>query len=245
MSKNAIAYIRVSTPSQAKSGIGLAGQQVKIRKYAELAGYDIRKCFRDVQTAMGENSVNNRKGLRDAILTAVNMKAPIIVSELDRLSRNTSALEKIVRKKGITIISADDGSLLDAVIIQSRGAKAQFQGEQISERTKAALQRKKEQGVILGNPTNLPEAQRLGAASNKRKAADRAEELCDVVKSIRGKGAKTSGEIADALNQRGRLAPRGQPWNSDNIRRLLRRIDKVQEERSKEFYESDPSHGSF
>src|SRR5690606_2758540 len=86
---------------------------------------------------------------------------PIIVSSFDRISRETKTLNDIVQENGLTIISAGDGKMRNPVIIASEAARAQREGELISQRTKEALARKKAEGVLLGNRTNLPEARRL------------------------------------------------------------------------------------
>lgn len=242
--KKAILYIRVSTVDQGENGIGLEGQTLTIENYATLNGIEITHRFQDIASARGENNLNKRPGLKAAIEVAQAQRIPILVSGLDRLSRHMRTTEELFRKHRITVISATEG-LMDPVILSSRAARAEYDGKVISETTKAALQKLKKQGVKLGNPVNLPQAQKNGAASNKARAEAKANEIADVLASLPGQEQMTGAEIARELNSRGITTGRGGQWAAGNIHRPLKLARDLLEGRRLEHYRSNPLYGRF
>jgi DNA invertase Pin-like site-specific DNA recombinase len=101
-------------------------------------------------------------------------------------------------------------------------ALAEKERSLISARTKAALAAKKAQGVKLGNPRAAETIGQAHAAA--RAAADRfAENTLPIINQIMAAGAKTTREVADALNARGVRTARGGAWHSGTVSNLLRR----------------------
>ncbi|MGE8584798.1 MAG: hypothetical protein ACN6O9_18705, partial [Agrobacterium tumefaciens] len=80
-------------------------------------------------------------------------------------------------------MSVSDERTRDPLVLASRAARAEFEGEQISQRTKQALSQKKASGTLLGNRKNLPVAQRLGADANKRRSEDKVNEIVNAIKA--------------------------------------------------------------
>jgi DNA invertase Pin-like site-specific DNA recombinase len=93
----------------------------------------------------------------------------------------------------------------------------------IAERTKAALAQKKAQGAKLGNRTNLPAAQAMGVATNRKAADAFAANVLPIVRQIQAAGATTFRAIAEALNSRGVRTARGGAWHDSTVRNLLAR----------------------
>src|SRR5258705_11777440 len=85
--KTAIAYTRVSTARQGKSGLGLEAQQAALARFAEAEGYRLIETFQEVETGKGADALERRPQLAAALAAAKKLKAPIIVAKLDRLSR--------------------------------------------------------------------------------------------------------------------------------------------------------------
>jgi DNA invertase Pin-like site-specific DNA recombinase len=54
--KTAIAYIRVSTQKQGKSGLGLEAQQALIQRFADQEGIQIVQTFTEVQSGKDEGT---------------------------------------------------------------------------------------------------------------------------------------------------------------------------------------------
>jgi hypothetical protein len=93
-----------------------------------------------------------------------------------------------------------------------------------SERTKAALAQVKARGEKrLGNPTNLPEAQRRGAASMRAAADAFAARVLPTIHDIQRHGAPSLRAIAETLNTRGIPTPRGGAWSAMQVSNVLAR----------------------
>lgn len=148
--RQAIGYIRVSTKKQGESGVGMDGQRAQIEKYAQLAGHKLTKIFREVASGMGDGEVKRPEFLAACALSKRTGR-PIIVASLDRVCRNVKAFEEVMRKHKLTIISAKHGPDADSIVIQAQAARDQLVGERIGELTKAALDKRRAQGVQLGN----------------------------------------------------------------------------------------------
>jgi Recombinase len=91
------------------------------------------------------------------------------------------------------------------------------------DRTRAALGQKKAHGAVLGNRTNLPEAQAKGVAANRKTADAFAANVLPIVRQIQATGATTFRAIAAALNDRGVRTARGGAWHDSTVRNLLAR----------------------
>jgi len=84
----AIGYLRVSTREQGRSGLGLAAQRHEIEAFALREGFAVKAWHQDVQTGAGADALLLRPGLAAALKEARSARCPLIVSRLDRLSRN-------------------------------------------------------------------------------------------------------------------------------------------------------------
>jgi hypothetical protein len=92
-----------------------------------------------------------------------------------------------------------------------------------AERTRLALAQKKAQGAILGNWTNLPEAQAKGAATNREGADAFAANVLPIVRQLQAAGVTGFRGIAEALNHRRVRTARGGEWHGTTVRNLLAR----------------------
>jgi len=107
---------------------------------------------------------------------------------------------------------------------------AQQEREAISRRTIEALAAAKARGVCLGNPngaTALKRAAKGNAASLEaicNSADSHAKNLQPVIMALRAEGMTSLGAVAEALNVRGMLTPRGGRWHKSSVRNLLDRL---------------------
>lgn len=159
-----VAYYRVSTERQGKSGLGLAAQQRKVSEFVAVSGELIAE-FCDIQSGR----VDTRIELHKALALAKRENAKLIIARLDRFSRRVSFIAQIM-EQGIGLVCAEMPHASDFQL-HIFAALAQEEQRLISERTKAALAEAKRRGVVLGsNGRNL-------AAKNRRAADEFAASL--------------------------------------------------------------------
>ncbi|WP_352548306.1 recombinase family protein [Mesorhizobium australicum] len=84
---SAVAYYRVSTQRQGRSGLGIEAQRAAVAHFAEAEGIDIIQEFTEVETGKGSDALDRRPQLAAALALARQAKCPVIVAKLDRLSR--------------------------------------------------------------------------------------------------------------------------------------------------------------
>ncbi|MDK1488651.1 recombinase family protein [Sinorhizobium sp. 7-81] len=243
-SKHAIAYIRVSTDKQGEVGIGLEAQRAAIRAYADAAGVEIIEWFQDVASGRGEKNLELRDGLQRALEFAQANDVDLLVDGLDRLSRDMRTIEHIIRERKIMVISVADGRTTDPLVLVSRAARAELEGDKIAERTRRALSEKKASGALLGNRTNLPEAQRLGADANKRRSEEKVNEIAEAVRR-NGWQDLSVPALVGALNALGMKTSRGETWTAAALRRPHRAALEALKNSTLEDYQHHPNFGRF
>jgi DNA invertase Pin-like site-specific DNA recombinase len=99
LARNAVAYIRVSTGKQAKSGLGLEAQIEAIRAFAKSEGYKLTGTFEEHESGKGADALDRRPQLAAAIKAAKKASGPVIVSKLDRLSRDVHFISGLMVHK--------------------------------------------------------------------------------------------------------------------------------------------------
>jgi DNA invertase Pin-like site-specific DNA recombinase len=217
----AIAYYRVSTARQGKSGLGIEAQRACVQRFAKAEGIEIAAEHIEVETGKGADALDRRPELAAALAHARKAKCPVIVAKLDRLSRDVHFISGLMAHK-VPFIVAELGADADPFMLHLYAALAEKERALISARTKAALAAKKAQGVKLGNPRA---AETIGKAHDAaRAAADQfAANVLPIVREIQASGLTTLREIAAALNARGIRTARGGQWHSTTVRNVLLR----------------------
>jgi len=216
MTAPAIAYVRVSTARQGRSGLGLEAQQAVLARFAEVEGYDLIQTFEEVETGKGADALDRRPQLAAALKAAKQMKAPIIVAKLDRLSRDVHFISGLMIHKTPFIVT-ELGADADPFMLHLYAALAEKERRLISQRTRDALAAKKAQGVRLGG---------LNAGGIKRRdeALDRAEQLRPVFVELAGLSTRA---VAAVLNERKIPTPAGGLWHSVTVVRVQKRLGLV------------------
>ena len=220
--RQVIAYLRVSTDRQGKSGLGLADQRAAIGRFAEAEGMEVVGEHIEIETGKGADALDRRPVLRAALAAARKAKAAVVVAKLDRLSRNVAFIAGLMGQK-VPFIAAELGADADPFMLHIYAALAEKERAMIAERTRAALAQKKAQGARLGNRTNLAEAQAKGTAASKAAADAFATNVLPIVRQIEAAGTKGSRAIAAALNARGVRTARGGGWHSTTVRGIMLR----------------------
>jgi len=215
-----IAYLRVSTQRQGSSGLGLQAQQEIIRKH--LNGNSPIAEFVEVES--GRKS--DRPKLHEALELCKKEKATLIVAKMDRLSRNVAFTSQLL-DSSIEIVFCDFPKA-NRLVLTIISAISEYEAGLIRQRTKAALQVKKEQGCKLGKPENL--IRNLDKAISNSRNTNQAKALSNpnnkrAVAILRGLVNRTSNlsEMARILNEEGFQASRGGRFTAKQVSILLSR----------------------
>src|ERR1700738_695478 len=152
----AIAYYRVSTQRQGRSGLGIEAQRTAVARFAEAEGIEIISDHTEIETGKGADTLDRRPQLAAALGQARKAKCPVVVAKLDRLSRDVHFISGLMSHR-VPFIVAELGADADPFMLHLYPALAEKERSLISQRTKAALAAKKAAGVKLGNPRNLTE----------------------------------------------------------------------------------------
>jgi len=221
--RQVVTYIRVSTASQGKSGLGIEAQRAALARFAEAEGCEILAEFVEVETGKGADALDRKPQLAAALAMARKAKAAVVVAKLDRLSRDVAFISDLMARR-VPFIVAELGADADPFMLHLYAALAEKERHLIADRTRVALLAKKAQGVRLGNPTNLGEAGAKGAATQRAEADAFAAKVLPIVRAIQAGGATTLRAIAAALNERGVKTARGGDWHDSTVRNLLARV---------------------
>jgi DNA invertase Pin-like site-specific DNA recombinase len=208
-----ISYVRVSTAQQSKSGLGLAAQQEAITRFASAEGREVLASFVEVETGKGADALDRRPKLAAAIRAARKAKAAIVVSKLDRLSRDVHFISGLMAHK-VPFVVAELGPDVDPFVLHLYAALAEKERALISKRTREALAELKAEGRKLGG-------HRGQSAANKAAATERAEALRPVFAEL---AALSANKAAAELNARKVATPTGSPWSALTVIRVRGRL---------------------
>jgi DNA invertase Pin-like site-specific DNA recombinase len=223
--ESAIAYLRVSTRQQGQSGLGIEAQRAALARFAEAERMTLLGEYVEVETGKGMDALDRRPQLAAALVAARAAKCSVIVSKLDRLSRDVAFVSGLMAQR-VRFIVAELGRDADPFMLHLYAALAEKERRLISERTKAALAAKRDGGYRLGNPRNIRAAGVVGRTVQTAVADQFVEGLMPVVQAIRSSGAATLEAVTVALNQRGIRSARGGRWHASSVANLLARASR-------------------
>ena len=213
-----IAYLRVSTTSQADSGAGLDAQHdACLRVAGELAGV-----YRD-EGVSGKTGLDKRPALLEAI-GELGKGDTLIVAKRDRLGRDPlviAMIEASVSRKGARIVSAagegtDSDSPTDILMRRMVDAFGEYERLIIVARTKAALQAKKQRGERTGS---IPYGKRLADNGVDLIPDESEQEILSVIFDLNSKGLSLR-NIASRLTSKG-YQSRGKAWHHQTIANII------------------------
>jgi DNA invertase Pin-like site-specific DNA recombinase len=213
--KKAIIYRRVSTSEQGKSGLGLEGQLATLERFCATEGFEVVDGFVDV--ASGKLAVEDRVGLAGALDAARRLGCPVIVAKLDRLSRDVAFISGLMARR-VPFIVTELGADVDPFVLHLYASLAEKERRLISERTKAALAVKKASGVVLGNRTNLADAQVKGRESRELASVEFSKKMMGHLANLRE--GMSLNAIAAHLNQMGVPTIQGGKWTAKAVSRV-------------------------
>ena len=179
--------------------------------------------FTEVESGKGSDALDRRPELAAALAAArKHHKCPVVVSKLDRLSRDVHFISGLMAER-VSFIVAELGSNADPFTLHLWAALAEKERALISARTKAALAAAKARGQVLGNP-RLDQARAVANRRLKAEADAHAAGVLPVIKKAQKAGASSLREIAKALNDRGIATPRGGRWHPQSVANVMLRV---------------------
>ncbi len=218
-----IAYYRVSTQKQGRSGLGLDAQQSAVKNFLNSDDKLISE-YKDVES--GKN--NHRPNLMAAIEECKQKEAILLIAKLDRLSRNAGFIftlrDTYVKFKSVDMPEANSFTIGIMAVL------AQDERERISQRTKVALAELKKKGKKLGTPENLNEAAiRKGLEVRQQKALNdpNNKRATAIIVSLREQG-KSFYSITQQLNEQGFCTRRNKKFQQNQVQILFDRFVKNQ-----------------
>ena len=221
-----VAYYRVSTRQQHRSGLGIEAQRAAVARFAEAQGMQILGEYVEAETGKGADALDRRPQLAAALAAARTAKCPVIVSKLDRLSRDVAFISGLMAQR-VPFIVAELGRDADPFMLHLYAALAEKERRLISERTRSALAAKKAQGAKLGNPTNIDHAGQVGRRVQQAEADRLARNVMPIIRNIQAAGPVGMVSIATQLNDRGIRTQRGGRWHVSSVANLLARANKL------------------
>lgn len=212
-----VAYYRVSTQRQGASGLGIEAQRHTVSQYLAGSARTTVGEFVEVETGKGSNALEKRPQLRLALEMCKKTGATLLIAKLDRLARNVHFVSGLI-ETSVDFIAADMPNA-NKVMIQMHAVMSEWERDQISERTKAALAAAKARGVVLGatGPANLKTCNDL----RQQKAQEFRERLRPVLDGMLAQGL-TRRAMVERLNALGIKAPMGGAWSLGQVQRLVR-----------------------
>lgn len=216
---NYISYYRVSTQQQGKSGLGLEAQQSTVTNYLNGGNWQLITEFTEIETGKGANALDRRPQLKAAIEACKKHKATLIIAKLDRLARNVHFVSGLL-ESGVDFVCADMPQA-NKVMLQMYSVMAEWERDQISARTKAALAAAKERGVVLGKAgaTNL----RRNIEERQQSSVEFALSLKPVIEGLKSQNLSQRAIVAE-LNRLNIKTMRGGPWSQVQLQRVLSKL---------------------
>jgi DNA invertase Pin-like site-specific DNA recombinase len=218
--KSIVAYYRVSTRQQARSGLGLLAQQDAVRRYVSANECKVLAEMTEVES--GRDS--SRPKLAEALWFCRVYDAKLVIARLDRLARSTAMIAGLM-KGGVDFVAADM-PLANRFTVHILAAVAEYEARLISERTKAAFAAAKARGQKFGNPDPTTHrfsdvARRAQVRAIREKAKTRALDYLQLLCELRDRGETIHG-IALQLTEMHIETPRGRAiWRDRMVSRLF------------------------
>jgi len=223
----AVGYIRVSTLGQAKAGISLEAQEARIRAWCSANDCELSGLY--IETMSGGRA-DNRPELQKAIRHICRAKGALVVYSLSRLARSTKdaiLISEKLDRAGADLVSLsekiDTTSAAGKMIFRMLAVLAEFERDQISERTTAAMSHLRMQNRRISGKVPFGYDLSEGGSLTLNWVE---QEAISLIKSLREEG-KSLRKIASYLEKRGIQTKTGAKWSATVIKGILEREEKV------------------
>jgi DNA invertase Pin-like site-specific DNA recombinase len=212
-----VAYYRVSTAQQGRSGLGLEAQREAVRAFLNGGNWTLLAEHTEIESGKVDNRPELTKALNACRLTG----ATLVIAKLDRLSRDAAFLLNL-EKAGVEFIAADMPNA-NRLTVRLMAVIAQEEREMIAKRTKDALAAAKARGVVLGGfRAGAHVDHRQGTKALQERAEAFASGVGPIITEMR-QGGSSLRQIAGELTARGIRTSRGGAWTADAVRSVLLR----------------------
>jgi DNA invertase Pin-like site-specific DNA recombinase len=222
---NAIAYLRVSTSEQGRSGLGLSAQRAAITAFAQSEGMIIEQWHEEVETGKGSDALERRPTLAKALSEARKRGLPVLVSKLDRLSRDVHFISGLMVQR-VEFIVTELGRQADPFVLHLYAALAEKERQLISSRTKAGLQAAKAKGKALGTANRAASSDQLirAGASSASRADEFAKTVRPHVRTAMADAGNSYTQAAALLNVAKQTTAEGKAWDRRSVAAVVRRL---------------------
>lgn len=218
-----VAYYRVSTVKQGRSGLGLEAQQAAVGAYLNGGPWTLLGEYTEIESGKRDDRPQLASALHQCRLTG----AALVIAKLDRLSRDAHFLLGL-EASGVEFIAVDMPNA-NRLTVRLMAVIAQEEREAIASRTKAALAAAKARGVTLGGWKGGPKVDgKLGTEARQRLADDFAGRTGPLLAELRS-GRMSLREIAAELAARGIKTAQGGAWSAAAVRAVLLRHGQAAE----------------
>ena len=225
-----VAYYRVSTKRQERSGLGLEAQRAAVAEYAKQTGGEVIAEYTETETG----KTSDRPKLADAIGHTRLSAATLVIAKLDRLARNVHFTSGLM-ESGVEFVACDNPEA-NKLTIHLLAAMAEHEATQISNRTKDALRAAKARGVKLGSTRpghwegrehlrGWAKATVLAAKKRSEQAREEYEFLVPTLRKMQAEG-RSLRQIAAWLNKQGHTTRRGKAFTGAIVWRILKRAEE-------------------
>lgn len=215
--QKAIAYYRVSTEGQGKSGLSLEAQRKAVNDFIDANGYMLTEEYIEIRSS----HCNMNYALKAALAECKQSGAVLLIAKLDRLSRSVAFIATLMDAKDVSFTVVDNPHA-DKIILHIMAVFAQYEREQISKRTSAALQAAKRKGVVLGK-----HGREVLSKVNRFNADMFAQKMKPVIDGLKHKGKVTIRAIVAELNRLKVPTYGKRKWHNTSVHNLLKRIDDL------------------
>ncbi len=223
--KRAALYIRVSTEEQAREGVSLEAQEVKLKAYCSMQGIAVEEIVRE-EGVSASKALSTRAGGQALLKTIEEGRADQVVAfKLDRLFRDAEdALHqtKAWDKQGVALHLVDMGgqtintaTAMGRFFLNMMAGFAELERNLISERTSTALSHKRDNLEAYG-----PTPYGFTREGDTLQADSQEGEVVVEIKALREEGLSLR-KIADLLNNRGERTKKGGKWHASTIKYIL------------------------
>ena len=226
--KQAVGYIRVSTEEQATEGVSLEAQELALRAYAAMRGFELVELVRDEGVSAGKALAAREGGRRVLELVRGRKVAAVIGWKLDRLFRDCADCLTVTKdwdRRSVSLHLVDLGgqavdtsSAMGRFFLTVMAGAAELERNQVRDRTAAAMQHKAHKGEHTGG--RVPYGYQL---EGERLVEDAAEQAVLAVAMAAHAEGLSLRAIGRRLAEHGFTPRTGKSWHASTVRQIVKR----------------------